>query len=235
MNYQIITDEAKLDEFISFLPDIEDTEVYYLCLFGRHKYAAEFPNTKDSGQLARIASRKSDLKEKIRRLESPLGSFSRDGAVAPQEALAVYIGLNPRSLIQANKNLLIELATRIAGGDLSFNPISAATTEIHRAVSRKFFVDFDYDHVEPADCLPKIKEILPAGAYKVLKTRGGFHLIVELAKMNKPIKKDWHKLLSSLPNCDVRGSKNLTPVPGCTQGGFTPYFVGEDDETKNSQ
>jgi hypothetical protein len=234
-NYQIIIDESKLDEFISFLPDIEDTEVYYLCLFGRHKYAAEFPNTKDSGQLARIASRKSDLKEKIRRLECPLGSFSRDGAVAPQEALAVYIGLNPRSLIQANKKLLVELATRIAEGDLSFNPISAATTEIHRAVSRKFFVDFDYDHVEPVDYLPKIKEILPDGAYKILKTRGGFHLVVELAKMKNPPKKDWHKLLASLPNCDVRGSKNLTPVPGCTQGGFTPYFLGENDEAKSGQ
>jgi len=225
MNYKIITDEQKLDEFISFLPDIEDTEVYYLCLFGRHKYAAEFPNTKDSGQLARIASRKGDLKEKIRRLETPVGSYSRDGAVAPQEALAVYIGLNPRSLAKANKKLLIELATRISEGDLNFYPISAATTEIHRATSRKFFVDFDYDHVDPVEQLPKIKEILPDGAYKVLKTRGGFHLIVELAKMNTPKRKDWHKQLASLPNCDVRGTNNLTPVPGCTQGGFTPYFL----------
>lgn len=228
MNYQIICDETKLDEFISFLPDIEDTEVYYLCLFARHKYAVEFPNAKDSGQLARVASRKSDLKEKIRRLECPIGSFSRDGIVAPQNSLAVYIGLNPRSFIQANKRLLIELATRIASGDLSFNPISAATTEIHKAISRKFFVDFDYDLVDPADYLPKIKEILPVGAYKVLKTRGGFHLIVELAKMNNPPQKNWHKLLSSLPNCDVRGSKNLTPVPGCTQGGFVPFFLGEE-------
>ena len=224
MNYKIITDEAKLDEFIALLPDITDTEVYYLCLFGRHKYAAEFPNAKDSGQLARIASRKGDLKEKIHRLESPVGSYSRDGAVAPQEALAVYIGLNPRSLVKANKNLLITLATRIAEGDTTFNPITAATTEVHRALSRKFFVDFDYDEVEPADYLPRIKDILPAEAYRILKTRGGFHLIVELEKA-KTVKGNWHKALSALPKCDVRGANNLTPVPGCTQGGFTPYFI----------
>ena len=223
-HYKIITDEAKLDEFINFLPDIEDTEVYYLCLFGRHKYAPEFPNTKDSGQLARVASRKSDLKEKIRRLEAPLGSYSRDGAIAPQEALAVYIGLNPRSLIKANRKLLVELATRIADGDLSFNPISAATTEIHRATSRKFFVDFDYDNAVPSDYLPAIQSVLPDKAYRILVTRGGFHLVVELSKI-EGAKKEWHKNLSSLPNCDVRGTNNLTPVPGCTQGGFTPHFI----------
>ena len=223
-NYKIITDEAKLDEFINFLPDHTDTEVYYVCLFGRHKYAEAFP--KDSGQLARIASRKSDLKEKILRLEAPLGSYSRDGAVAPQEALAVYIGLNPRSLVKANKNLLIELATRIAGGDLNFNPITVATTEVHRATGRKFFVDFDYDDADPVDYIGEIKKILPDGVYRVLKTRGGFHLLVELEKARN-VKGNWHKALTALPNCDVRGTNNLTPIPGCTQGGFTPYFWKE--------
>lgn len=223
-HYKIVTDEAKLDEFIGLLPDLTDTEVYYFALFGRHKYAAEFPGTRDSNQLARVASRKQDLKEKIRRLEVPVGSYSRDGAVAPQEALAVYIGLNPRSLVKASKNLLITLATRIAQGDINFNPVSAATTEVHRATGRKFFVDFDYDDVEPADYLPRIGDILPSGAYRVLKTRGGFHLLVELAKI-KDVKGNWHKALSALPKCDVRGTNCLTPVPGCTQGNFTPYFL----------
>lgn len=224
MKYNIILDEAKLDEFINFLPDIADTEVYYVCLFGRHKYAASFPNTKDSGQLSRFASRKADLKEKIRRLEAPVGSYSRDGVVAPQEALSVYIGLNPRSLPKANRKLLVELATRIAEGDLNFNPISMATTEIHRATNRKFFVDFDYDNVDPAEYLPKIRDILPADAFRVLKTRGGFHLLVLLEKV-KGIKANWHSALTSLPNCDVRGTNTLTPVPGCTQGGFMPHFL----------
>lgn len=224
MNYKIINDEAKLDAFIASLPEHTDTEVYYLCLFGRHKYAAEFPGAKDSGQLARIASRKADLKEKIRRLESPVGSYSRDGFAAPQEALAVYIGLNPRSLVKANRSLLVTLATRLSQGDVEFNPITAATTEVRRAVSRKFFVDFDYDDVDPAEYIPKIKDILPAEAYRILKTRGGFHLIVELEKA-KTVRNNWHKALIALPKCDVRGANHLTPVPGCTQGGFTPYFI----------
>jgi hypothetical protein len=62
----------------------------------------------------------------------------------------------------------------------------------------------------------------------VLKTRGGFHLIVDLEKI-KGVKTNWHKELSALPGCDVKGADNLTPVSGCTQGGFVPYFV----ESKN--
>ena len=225
MNYQIIVDEQKLDEFIEFLPETKEAEVYYFCLFGRHKYANEFPHNKnEAGQLARVISRKSDLKQKIARLSVPVNSYSRNGIVAPQEALALYIGINPRSLLRANKNLLITMATRIAEGDLEFNPISVATTEVHRAIGTKYFVDFDYDDVDPVDYLSRIKEILPDNSYKILKTRGGFHLIVILEKIENS-NKLWYQQLSALPNCDIKGANTLTPVPGCTQGGFVPYFV----------
>jgi hypothetical protein len=214
-----------LDSFINFLPDLQEDEVYYLCLFGRHKYCPSFPNTRDSGQLVRSIARKKELKEKIQRFETPIGSYSRDGVIAPQEAVCCYIGLNPRSLPRANKNLLIEFARRIADGDLNFNPISAATAEIHRATCRKFFVDFDYDGVEPCDYYDRIEAIIPKNGFKIIKTRGGFHLVVELEKV-KEIKTNWYKMLSALPNCDVKGSNSLTPIPGCVQGGdFYPYFV----------
>lgn len=222
MNYEIITDEVKLDEFIEFLPDHTDTEVYYICLFGRHKYVTNLPNAKDN-TLARVTARKSEIKEKIRRFEVPFGAYVRDGQYVPQEALAVYIGVNPRSLIKASRQLLIELATRIANGSFNFNPVTAATTEVHRATDRKFHIDFDYDDVEPADYLPQIQSILPDGTYKIIKTRGGFHVLVDLVKI-KGVKTNWHKGLSSLAKCDVRGCGHLTPIPGCTQGGFTPYF-----------
>ena len=222
-HYKIISDAEVLSNFIETLPDIENTEVYYICLFGRHKYDPSFPNTRDSGQLARIICKKDDIIEKIRRLESPLGSYSRDGFVATQKCLAMYIGLNPRCLIKANKNLLVEMATRLADGNFQFNPITLATTEVHKATNRKFFVDFDYDDCNPAYYLPKFLEILSnQESFRILKTRGGFHLIVELSKLEK--NNNWYQKLSSLPNCDVKGSYNLTPIPGCFQGDFVPYF-----------
>jgi hypothetical protein len=146
MNYNVIADPAKFNEFVEFLPELLSHEVYYFCLFGRHKYDPAFPNTKDSGQLARLTARnKEDLIEKVKRLEVPIGAYSRDGIVASNNALALYIALNPRNLIKANKGILVEVATRFAEGHTDFNPVSVAHTQIHHATDRKLFVDFDFD------------------------------------------------------------------------------------------
>jgi hypothetical protein len=223
--YQIITDEKKLDDFLTFLPEIdEDTEVYYLSLFGRHKYCKEFPNMRDDSQLARFTSRRSELKQKIMRLQCPVGSWHRDGNPVPQEALALYMAYNPRLLAKANRELLIELARRITKNDLNFNPISLATTKVHRAVSRKFFVDFDFDDVKPEEKLPHILQIFDKDHFKILVTRGGFHLIVMLDKVRHQ-KDNWYTKVTNLGGCDVKGSNTMAPVPGCIQGGFTPYFL----------
>lgn len=223
-HYKIITDYIVLTKFIESLPELMPHEVYYFCLFGRHKYDKAFPNTRDSGQLARLIARdKSEFLNKLQRLETPLGSYARNGIAASQEAIAVYMAMNPRSLIKANQALLVELAKRFAAGETDFNPITLANTEIHRATDRKFIVDFDFDDVEPAEHLPQIQAALPDGSYRILKTRGGFHLLVELDKVNGL--RTWHKTIAGLPKCDVRGSNTLTPIPGCTQGGFTPHFL----------
>jgi hypothetical protein len=218
--YKILLDEQKLDEFINFLPDLEENEVYYLALFARHKYSTIMPNLKDN-QLNRFTSKKEEIKEKILRLECPIGAYKRDGIDIPQEALAVYIAPNPRNLIKANKELLVELAKCFAEGRANFNPLSLARTAVHNATNRKVFVDFDFDHIEPEIHLPKIKENLPDNAYRILKTRGGFHVLVLLA--NAP-KANWFKAIASLEGCDVKGSNTLFPVAGCSQGNFCPYF-----------
>lgn len=222
-HYKIILDEPELDRFTEILPELESTEVYYLCLFGRHKYDPTFPNTRDSGQLERRVCRsKADLKDKIRRMECPVGSFSRDGAIATQGCLALYIAINPRSLVKANQALLVELAKRFALGQTDFNPVALANTEIHRAVGKKRFVDFDYDGVGITDLIANVGRILQSpDRYHLLQTRGGFHLLVDLSKA-KDLGPRWYQDLAALPGCDVKGSDCLTPVPGCTQGGFCP-------------
>ena len=233
MYYKVVLDEQKLDSFIASLPELLEHEVWYVCLFGRHKYDPSFPNTRDSGQLVRItAGDKIELKSKIRRMEVPLGSYVRDNVVATNECLAAYIAVNPRSLIRANKAMLIELATRVADGNLNFSPMSLSTTCIHRAVDRKFYVDFDFDFGEKGEAgfdMQKLKEALPSpDMYRILRTRGGFHILVELAKVRE-LKTKWHPILASIEGCDVKGSNTLTPIPGCTQGGFTPYFMETPD------
>lgn len=216
--YKVLLDEQKFDEFVNFLPDLEENEVYYLSLFGRHKYCTSLP--KDN-QLARFTSSKENLKEKILRLECTWGGYKRDGIDVPQEAIALYIALNPRNIVKANKNLLVELAKCFTDGKADFNPLSLARTAVHNATNRKVFVDFDYDFINPQKHLPEIKKILPDNTYKILKTRGGFHLLVSLVNVPKT---NWFKTLTALDGCDVKGSNTMIPVPGCTQGNFCPYL-----------
>lgn len=218
MHYKILLDEPKFDEFTNFLPNLEANEIYYLSLFARHKYCGSVTDN----QLARFTSSKDTLKEHILRLECSIGGYKRNGINIPQEALAVYIALNPRNIVKANKELLIQLATAFANGQSDFNPLSLARTAIHHATDRKAFVDFDYDNIEPKEHLPDIKNVLPDNAFKILKTRGGFHLLVLL---NNAPKTHWFKTLAALKGCDVKGSNTLVPVPGCTQGGFIPCLL----------
>lgn len=228
MNYKIVINENILDDFIEMLPDANEDEVFYLALFGRHKYCPNWKNAKDHNQLVRTVAKRDKIKEKIFRMECPIGSYTRDGIVAPQECLAIYIGLNPRSLRRSNRNLLVELAKRVADGQTLFNPITLANTEVHKAVGEKHFLDFDFDGVEPSDYIHLISRIIPFHSYQIIITRGGFHLIVKLSQTKGLANKNWYKQLSELPKCDVKGTSNLTPVPGCYQGGFTPYFYEEN-------
>jgi hypothetical protein len=221
MQYKVLLDENKFEQFVDFLPDLEANEVYYLSLFARHKYCPNVPNIKDN-QLARFTSSKETLKEHVLRLECTFGGYKRDGIDIPQEALALYIAVNPRNIIKANKALLVDLATAFAEGRADFNPLTIARSAVHHATDRKVFVDFDYDNIDTNDYLPKIKAILPDDSYRILKTRGGFHLLV---LVNKTPKSQWYPMLAKLEGCDVKGSNTLCPVAGCTQGGFTPYLM----------
>lgn len=49
-------------------------------------------------------------------------------------------------------------------------------------------------------------------------------MLIEIDKVAKKYTKSWHKKISSIHRCDIKGD-NLIPVPGRYQGGFTPFKV----------
>lgn len=220
-NYRLIADETVLDQFINWLPELESNEKYYISLFARKKYAPTLKS--DKAQLKRVLATKDRIKEKIRQMEIPYGGYKVDGEVVPQEALAVYITPNPRSLTRAMKQLAKQLVDAGFEGRV-LNPVSEALTAVHQNLSKSYFKDFDFDGVDLEATLEQCFKVINKSAVQILKTRGGFHLLVELSKIEPQYEKMWYQGLSKINGCDVRGD-NLIPIPGCIQGNFIPKFI----------
>jgi hypothetical protein len=222
MNYQIIRDEKLFLNFIDWLPELKRNETYYVSLLARSKYHQAVGS--DKAQVKRFTATKDFLYDKVKQLECELGTYKYKGVGIPQEALALYISLNPRDMEKACKSALIRFAELITKEYNGYNPHQEVLSEIQKSCSRKVYFDLDFDKVEITETLAEIKKYINEDCLTVLRTRGGFHLLVELARIDKQYTKTWHQSLAKIEGCDVKGD-NLIPLPGCTQGDFTPYFM----------
>lgn len=222
--YIIITDKEKLREFIEWLPDLKNGECYYVCLFARSKYAKEYGLSSDKQQLKRFTTSKEYLIEKLEQLEIQLDRYHQKHSPIPQQALAVYITPNPRSYVKATKESLKKFADLITNEYNGYNPHQEVLSQIQVACGTKKYFDLDFDNTTIEEMKPMIDSKINEDCLTYVQTRGGFHLLVELEKIEKQYIKNWYNNLTKLPNCDVRGD-NLLPIPGTYQGGFTPVLL----------
>lgn len=236
-NYQIITDEKALIEFIESLPELDKDLVFYCCLFARSKYLKEENKgamshiTSDKAQLKRFTATKRTLLTKLRQLECPEGSYMQYKQDVPdrvvlQETLAVYMTINPRSLSKATKTSVKKFVEMIVDTPShNFNPSNFAMSEIQRSRGRTDWVIFDLDSKELSheDVHNKVRNIIGAGAtYKILETRGGYHIMI---KPDTPENGKWFKdMVDEFEGLDQSGDI-MIPIPGTHQGGFTPKFI----------
>lgn len=226
MNYTIIRDEKLLREFIDWLPELEEHEKYYICLFARNKYCKELSHIKsDKAQLKRVVSDKTRMYDKIKQMEVEIGAYKQRDNSVPQEALALYITVNPRHMFRATVNTMVKLANSIRDQNVMMNPHQEAMSEIQKAKSRTVYIDFDFDCDN--DTFPSKEEIgrhINTDAITLLRTRGGFHLLVDPLKVNPKYKNKFYQGLSSFEAVDQTGDQ-MIPIPGCTQGNYTPHFI----------
>ena len=231
MNYKIINDEGLLRDFINWLPDTTPSEQYYLCLFARNKYCKDITHIKsDKSQLKRFTSTKDRMFDKIKQLECEIGSYKQykkgePSIPIPQEALALYINPNPRDMWKATMKTAQKMLDCIAADNRSANPQAEAMSEIQKAKSRTCHIDFDIDE-NPENIGYTLRDIVKSDvinidALTVLRTRGGFHLLVDPEKVTGNYRARFYTGLGKF--ADQTGD-NMIPVVGCTQGGFTPHF-----------
>jgi hypothetical protein len=199
--------------------------------FARNKYCKDIVHiNSDKAQLKRFTSTKEWLFRKIKQLETEIGNYWQGNIPIPQEALALYITVNPRSQEKAAKATLIKLANLVTQPYNAYNVHQEALSETQKACSRKIYFDVDFDldfgpnGMEAYMASAPWKDAVNSEAVTLLRTRGGYHLLIRLDKIDESIKTTWYKKVSSLPGVDIKGD-GLIPVPGCTQGNFVPYFL----------
>lgn len=221
-NYQIIINEDTLKEYIEWLPDLGPSELYYGCLFARKKYCTSIPwPGSDKSQLKRFTARKENLLHKIKQLECPVGSYEMKGVAIPQDALALYLHVNPRNMWKATIKSISALAKVIECDGRTSNPHQEVMSEIQKSKGNVKYLIFDLD-TKDQDVLQQCIDIVEGNVEKIMETRGGFHIFIPKDKVKSITNKKWYTDLSAIT--DVTGD-NMSPVPGCIQGGFVPGFI----------
>ncbi len=216
--YNIIADIQALEKFVEWLPELQAHEIYYVGLYGRRKYAPDSGIRSDKCQLKSITTDKRRLIDKLRQMEVTYGAYLDRDTIIPNEALAVYITVNPRSQIEAARLMAAELAKMFGRPYNNYNVSKLALSCIHKAKSRSAYVDLDFDNMKFTDVKDEIMKHVNEEAITVLNTRGGFHLLINPTDVAKQFKNTWHKALTGFSGVDIVGD-NMIPVMGCYQGG----------------
>jgi hypothetical protein len=195
-------------------------------LFTRKKYSvlSTHPWIKaDKNHIRRFTSNKERLKDKIKQLECPLGSYvvkgkGGEGFVVPQESLVLYCSPNARDLWKATIQGAIDLMKVVQCQGKNSNPHQEILSTIQRTASKKRIVTFDVDE-KNQNVLDRFTDVC-GKAVDVVETRGGYHFLVHPKEMPKNTK--WHQTLSEVS--DVTGDA-LLPIPGTFQGNFCPRMI----------
>ena len=228
MHYRVINNLTALQEFVDWLPELEDSQTYFFTLFGRKKYCSNKKIQSGCQTLSRFVCRKEHIIDRIRQLEVPLGAYKNREIELPQECLGLYICVNPRCHEKAAKQLLIKLANKITQPYEFYNVKTLAMTELHKACGNREFVDFDFDDVTFSSLRQEIEEVVNIDACSVVTTRSGFHLLVKPKKVFDTHQKTWYNGVMAL-GADVCGDKNmLVPVPGTVISTKVPRLILKD-------
>ena len=181
----------------------------------------------DRAQIKRALASKNRIKDKIKQLETSIGSYKFDDIGIPEESLALYISVNPRDLHKAGLKMLKEISNKLYNNDM-INPYTLSLNCVQTTASKRKYFDVDVDNKGGFNAYKKaineIKEII-GDNFESIITRGGIHILINIQN-NLP--ENWYPKIKNL-TCEefdiMMNGDGLTPIPGCRQGDFSPIIL----------
>lgn len=245
--YRIINDYTELEKYVESLPDLGEQYKYYISLFARKKYGGTEGLTSDKCQLKRCVASKDRIIQKLKQMEVPVGAYTFQGKpgeseiIVNQASLVAYISANPRDMHKAAGATAKKLVTQIVDGQTVKNPQAEALSQIQVYGKKIWFnVDLDFKEgvqvVHESDIKIWLRGKVNEDAYKLIRTKGGYHILVNLERIDKSYKKSWYnkltlgetheEMLTPKPfDVDLKNGDGMLPIPGCVQSDFTPFVI----------
>lgn len=234
--YKIVKDEAKLQKYVDQLPDLGEGYKYYISLFARKKYGGTEGLKSDKAQLKRCVASKDMIVKKLKQMEIAVGLYDIDGLVINQASLVAYISANPRDMHKAGAATALELTKTVFEGQRIKNPQATALSKMQTHGAKLYF-NVDIDIIEGMD-LPYehlyswLLSVVNPNACKVVKTRGGYHVLVNLDSISREYKSQWYNnfrlgddAAEDRFTVDLSNGDGMLPIPGCVQGTFIPELL----------
>lgn len=249
----IIGDANMTSDFLSWLPDLDMDQVYFASLSARNKYLSDYEREKfDLGRTEmfsrHIAYDRDDVADTLNRMYGDLhGRRTRNGSPIPHKCLVVYINIHAMSTIKAYNNFVEEMNRHQAESinalmnDNTPNMTGFTTmptrlmNHIQKATGTKKYLDVDIDAPKwlADSILEHIQESLFGHgiSHLVISTQGGYHVMVETAKLKDHKDFQLHDLVRALNNdAEEEGGEvcfntnAMVPLPGTYQAGHLVTF-----------
>jgi len=214
----VLIDEKLTQEFLSLL-ETNENDICFISIALRRKYYPELE--KEKVFLHRFISKKKHLINDLKNLPS---QFFYKGQPVPNDALVVWFKINHRSLKKATRDAMKVLTDNLYSDKVE-NPLEVTLNALQEACDKVKYQSFDYDvtneNVETT--LEQIYVAVNQDATFVVKTKNGFHLIVDVTKIDKE-HKNYYNNLVKIKGIDQKGDINV-PLAGCVQGGYIPHIL----------
>lgn len=252
--YKLIYDANLVAKHAEMFLNDNNNNVYFVALFSRRKYGDISTATQVLQQNV-ITEPNNQLLNTIKRYEVQVECYTDKitRKPIPNDALVIYLNINPRSMLKASTNFSNHIthlfAETITNNNSNNNSqfkhlLSKFRSFIHASqISQPPYIELDIDTKDRA-WLQKMKErvLQPITQYIVciIETRGGYHIVLNNRTITKQIKSQLYmnihrdKSFEFTENGVVKKYIELhsdpsPPVPGTIQGGFPVKYITYDE------